>query len=85
MNPYGKQVLAKGSSHPCLSMNSHPACTIAIDFPPLLPGLFRESNCPAGKCLLYYTHISAAELPMPQRSHHADFFPSPTKQICLLG
>ncbi len=85
MNPYGKQVLAKGSSHPCMDMYSHPARTIRHWLSPIVGWLFRESNYTAGKCLLYYTYISVAELPMPLRSHHDDFFPSPAEQICLPG
>lgn len=80
MIPNGKQVLAKGSSHPCMDMYSHPACTIHQRLSHIVGWLFRESNYTAGKCLLYYPHISAAELSLPPRSHHHhhdDFFPSP--------
>lgn len=77
MNPYGKQVLAKGSSHPCMDMYSHPARTIRHWLSHIVGWLFIESNNTAGKCLLHYTYISVAELSLPLRSHHDDFFPSP--------
>lgn len=57
MNPYGKQVLAKGSSHPCLSMNSHPACTIRHLLSPIVAWTFQRVK------------LSSREMPAVLHSH----------------